>query len=167
VLIAHYQSVIGGGYGEELLSNNWLFPLRTAGIGSFRFLQDNPPFRKLPLPLDPIVNEANWEEGTIHGTGAESYLAFALPEPMLVAGVRVQGTHSNGATANVAFTWGKSDDSGFSQTGWNCSYGWYGEEAVRTFYVAEIINQIRIFPDTKPSNFRISEVVLLIPDVEP
>jgi hypothetical protein len=165
VLIARHQSVIEAGYGEELLHQLW--PLRRAGIGSFGFLRDNPPFRELPLPLKPIVNEAKWEESTIHGTGAESYLAFALPEPMLVAGVRLQGTHSNGSTAYVQITWGQNDDSGFTQKGGNCNWGWYGEKAEKTFYVAETINQIRIFPDTKPSNFRISEVVLLIPDVEP
>jgi len=169
VLIARHQLTIttDAGWGEDLVDDKCLLALRRAQIGSFRHLQDNPPFRELLLTLKPRTNQATWNDETVHGMGEDSYITFALPEPMFVAGVRIRGKHSNEATAVVVIIWGRLGNSGFSQTGSNYSQGWYGEDYQRTFYVADTIDQVRVFPDNKPSGFSITELVLLIPEAKP
>jgi hypothetical protein len=165
-LIARHQMSIGdAGYGDELL--NWLPPLRRSKIGSFRYLEDNPPFREMSLRLEPRVHQAEWKDETIHGTGAESYMTFALPKPMFVAGVRIRGTHSNGPTANPSVHWGICGDSGFVQVGGAWCPGWPGDDFEKTFYVADTIDQIRIFPDNKPFQFSVTDLLVLIPDAKP
>ena len=115
-----------------------------------------------PVDATPAgMKEIKWKDGTGHGTGPDSYLMFALPQPTFVAGVRIRWSHSNGTTTFFRAFWRRSDTSDFPET---YQYYWsFGLEDPLTIYIADTIDQIRIHPDLKPVDFTISEIVLLVP----
>jgi hypothetical protein len=159
-LIGRYGSPLGHG-GHTWLASKML-ELHRAGIGSFREMKEDPVMREVKIPLTPAgMKEIKWKDGTGHGTGPDSYLMFALPQPTFVAGVRIRWSHSNGTTTFFRAFWRRSDTSDFPET---YQYYWsFGLEDPLTIYIADTIDQIRIHPDLKPVDFTISEIVLLVP----
>src|SRR5262245_31950639 len=60
--------------------NEYMPMLRLAGVGSFRFLKDDPAFREVAIPLVPErLNKIRWDAGTAYATGYwdESYALFS------------------------------------------------------------------------------------------
>jgi hypothetical protein len=150
--------------------------LRDAGCGNFRYMGENPPFREVPLSLTPTaVNGITWDEGTFRVSGEDSYLVFSVPEPTLVAGVRVTYIHSGEAGGKYADTnpafrlfWKRRDQNTFPpfQSYSNTWLGTGPEEQTETIWVDETIDQLRIHPDDKPCNFKIVNIVLIVPSEE-
>jgi hypothetical protein len=136
--------------------------LRRAGIGPFVHLREDPVMREVQIPVTPAeLKGIKWEDRTGHGTGPDSYLMFALPEPTFVAGIRIRWSHSNGATTFFRAFWRRSDRSDFPE---KYQYYWsFGLEDPLTIYIADTIDQIRIHPDVKPVDFTISEITVLVP----
>jgi hypothetical protein len=114
------------------------------------------------IPIVPAdLKQIEWKDRTGHGSGPDSYLMFALPQPTVVAAVRIRWSHSNGYTTFFRAFWRRSDRSEFPK---QHQYYWsYGLEEPLTIYIADTIDQIRIHPDVKPIDFTISEIALLVP----
>lgn len=141
--------------------------LRRAGIGPFRTLQDDPPFRAAPVPPTPSkVSLLRWEGRTARVTGVDPWITFALPRPRYVAGVRLRYAHSNpaGLSARFKLSWKRADQADFPATQefaiWGLDSG-TGREV--TVWVCDTIDAIRIQPDNRPCEFRIDALDLLVP----
>jgi hypothetical protein len=164
VLIARYGVELDDGDGRHVFLADSMRLLHRKGIGPFRNLHDDPPFQEIPLSKTPVAdNEITWHEGTAHGSGADSYLTFALPEPRYIAGIRFECSHSNAASAKLRVFWRSSDQGKFPE---NPQYYWAycQQEHPVTIYVADTIDEIRIHPDDKAFEFSIVKIDLLVPD---
>lgn len=138
-----------------------------AGIGVFKDLQEDPPFREIPLPLEPTaVGQLTWSDGTAQGSGPDSYLVFSLPEPRYVAGVRIAYTHANESGSSPVFRvcWKEKDQTDFPP-GQSFSSRYLGTgQATVTIYIGEVIEQLRLHPDDRPFQFYFESMVLLVPE---
>jgi hypothetical protein len=141
--------------------------LHRAGIGPFRSLRANPPFREVPVPVVPTaVDQMRWEDGTAHATGVDPHLLFTLPETRSVAGIRLRYSHANrqGAPARFQIAWKRGDQADFPATQryalWNLPTG---ADRTTTIWVADAVEQIRIQPDNQPCEFHITSLMLLVP----
>jgi hypothetical protein len=152
--------------------------LHHAGIGQFKLLKDTPTFRELPLAIVPTaVDQMTWSEGIGHGFGHNSSLTFTLDVPQLIYAIRLK--YSYGPTAvNPAFfrmAWKNTGRNDFDTAERNIhlklqhwqTYAPTGPgEKTLTIWVNETIDQFRIQPDTKPCDFRLAEIVVLVPSAE-
>lgn len=152
----HFQIGAHAWLSEKMLQ------LHRAGVGPFAYMKEDPVMREVRIPLTPAdQKEITWADGKGHGTGEHSYLMFALPKPMYVAGLRIRWTHSNHQTTFFRAFWRRSDTSDFPK---EHQYYWsFGLEDPMIIYIADTIDQIRIYPDVKPVDFTISEIALLVP----
>src|SRR5262249_34461616 len=162
--------------------NEYMPMLRDAGVGSFRYLQDNPPFREIPVPLAPrSLNEVRWNGGTAYPTwdGNESYMLFSLPKAEYVYGIRLKYTYRNeDNTLPFVFLYWRDDTDkefgderygNYSATGDHANWvrGTWGQtkapESTLTFWVCDMVKEIRRHPDLRPGELTLSELVLLAP----
>jgi hypothetical protein len=139
-----------------------------AGIGAFKNLTEDPPFRHVPLALRPTaIAQMTWLNGAGWGAGPDSYLLFSLPKPTpYIAGISVRYIHSNPSATCPGFRvfWKRKDQSDFAEeqsyTDWYLATG--SEEHTVTVYICAKIDQLRIHPDIlQPFSFRISGIELL------
>ena len=80
---------------HQLIVMDYLPFLRQAGVGAFRHLCDDPPFREVSLPLKPIEsNDVTFANGIPRANGMGGNLTFALPTEMNVAGIRIRYTYT-------------------------------------------------------------------------
>jgi hypothetical protein len=141
--------------------------LRDAGIGPFRSLRDSPALRETPLPLEPTnVYLARWDGTTVHVTGVDPQVAFAMKRPGPVAGIRINYSHSNrqGAPARFQLSWKRPGQPRYNDaqryTNWTLPTG-AGRET--TVWIDDVLEQFRIQPDNQPCEFRIDKITLLQP----
>ena len=165
--------------------NEYMPMLREAGVGSFRYLQDNPTFREVPVPLVPrSVNQVRWNGGTAYATGHgnESYMLFSLPKAEYVYGIRLKYTYRNeDDTLPFVFLYWRDDADkefggdrygNYSATGDHANWvrGTWGQteapESTLTLWVCDTVKDIRIHPDLRPGVFTLSELVLLAPPAD-
>lgn len=157
--------------------------LRRAGIGQFRFLKNDPPFREVSVPVVPIqLNQVRWEGRTAYGTGRNPYLVFDLGENRYISGVRLKYSYWNndGTSPYVSIYWKRSDQNEFTKDHFS-KYSPTGDranwtrgtwqrlsdpETTMTVWVCDTVGQLRIHPDFKPGVFKISEILLLLPPGE-
>jgi hypothetical protein len=142
--------------------------LRRAGVGPFARLQDDPPFREVPLPVAPArVHEMTWDQGAGRATGVDPYLVFRLPAPRPVAGIRLTYTHTNrdGTSPRFRVDWKAHDRDEFTtERGYEDPYAVTGPaEVTRTVWVADVVGEFRIHPDDQPCSFALTALVLLVP----
>jgi hypothetical protein len=154
--------------------------LRQAGVGSFRFLKDDPPFREVSISLVPQhLSNVRWEDGTAHATGSwdESYLLFSLPKAEYAYGIRLKYTYWNSDnTLPFVFLHWRDDEAkqfardrfkNYSATGDHANWvrGTWGQtkapESTLTFWVRDTVKEIRLHPDLRPGVMKVSELVLL------
>jgi hypothetical protein len=145
---------------------------KRAGVGAFRYLQEDPPFQEIPVPLAPATApQVTWHEGTAQGTGSDSYLGFDLREPRYVAGIRLAYLHSNeaGISPALRLVWKKSGQKDFPiRPSFSDRYLGTGPEPQSAIiWVDESIDQFRLHPDEIPYRFKIEEIVLLVPHTGP
>ena len=141
--------------------------LRRAGVGPFRGLKDDPPFREIPVPPAPVgISLARWEGGLVRVTGVDPWITFALPEPRYVCGIRLRYSHCNPAGTDARFrvAWTRADQpvhaAGQEFAIWGLPSG---RDRDVTVWICEDIARFRIQPDNQPCEFRISKLVLLVP----
>jgi hypothetical protein len=167
--------------------------LQQAGIEPFRFIQGDPGYREVPLPVVPVeVNRMTWKDGIGEGSGPDSHLVFAFRQPQLlgrdprlvynvpnarlVYGIRLHYAYQYAAgdtadTASFQVFWGRSARDNFGAEG--RSFSWDVDarpgERTTTVWVNDTIDQFRIHPDNKPCAFNLSAITLLLPagGVEP
>jgi hypothetical protein len=151
---------------QEVLHES-LRMLRQAGIGRFRMLQDDPPFREQAVKLSPAdIRLARWDDGRIEVTGVDPWVRFDLPAPVAACGIRIRYSHANddGTPARFQIAWrrpGQFETPRDQQYGnWNLPTG---PDRSTTIWVDDVISQIRIQPDNRPCRFTISELTLLTP----
>ena len=157
--------------------------LRRAGVGQFKFLNDNPPFLEVPVSLSPIASsQVRWEDSTAYVTGNEPYLTFALDKSRDVAGIRLTYSHKSpdGGLPFIGISWKaegqidfpKDQSYGYSPTGdrmnWDRSAlsRRSGDQHQITAWANDTMNQLVIIPDLKPGEFKFFEIMLLIPETE-
>jgi hypothetical protein len=165
--------------------NEYMPMLRRAGVGSFRYLQENPAFREVSVPLVPrSLNQVRWNSGTAYTTGHwdESYMLFSLPKAEYAYGIRLRYTYRNeDDTLPFVFLYWRDDGDtefvkdrygNYSATGDHANWvrGTWGQtkapESTLTFWVFDTVRDIRIHPDLRPGVFRLSELVLLAPPAD-
>ena len=92
--------------------------LRGAGVGAFRYLRDDPPFREIALPLTPVeTHDMEWQDGVAHATKMYGYVTFALPRDIHVAGIRLDYTYlnRNRVVPFLGLYWKSSDEADFGE----------------------------------------------------
>jgi hypothetical protein len=171
-IMRYHRDAFYAGVGQTDSLLPMLRNMRDAGCGNFRHMGEDPPFREVPLSMTPIgVKGLTWDDGTAHVSGADSYLIFAVPEPGLVAGVRITYVHSSEPAGKLAFSafrlfWKRSDQKEFPPDQSLCM-PWLEtgpeEKTTGTIWIDETIDQLRIHPDDKPCDFKILKLVLIVP----
>lgn len=162
------------------IPNDYMPMLRQAGVGSFRFLRNDPVFQEVSLPLTPTgLNQVRWEGGIAYGTGNRPHLVFSLPEQQYVSGVRLKYTYKNAddTCPYVSLYWKRNNQGDFTKDQFrkysptgdrkNWCYGTWTRinepETTLIFWICDTVSQLRIHPDFKPGVFKLSEIVLLRP----
>jgi len=143
--------------------------LKRAGVPPFDQLQLDPPWREIPLELEPTATRlAEWDSATktIEATGVDPWVTFRLPERLELGGIRIRYDHENasGTPARFKLSWWRDDQSGFPL---DQEYApWVlptGADQSTTVWIREPIDAFRIQPDNKPCRFRIASITLLAP----
>jgi hypothetical protein len=144
--------------------------MRRAGIGPFRSLQEDSAIREVRFPVVPTAtNQMTWKDGVGEGHGEDPYLVFVLKEPQFVQGIRIKYAYDKTASpATFQVFWRRSDRNDFVEEERNSTLELTTEpgEKTLTIQVADTIDQFRIDPDTKPCVFRLTEIVLLVPEAD-
>ncbi len=149
-----------------------LLPIMRAGkIGPFAGLRDDPPFREVALPVDPVGSSlVRWDGATAQITGVDPQITFALPKPRYVAGIRLDYSHANpqGGPARFQLAWKNSSDRGYGEdrryANWNLPTG---TDQRTTIWIDAVIDRFRVQPDNQPGSFRFGGITLLIPETAP
>jgi hypothetical protein len=139
-----------------------------------KFTEDaSTPYQETFLRLtDAVARNMTWENGRGEGPGRQSSLIFKLPQPLFVTAVRVTFAYESAALApnenpppaNFRLAWRVGQGSGRAyEPGYAWPQGTEPGEKTITFWINDTISEILIRPDTKPFNFRITDVTLLTP----
>jgi hypothetical protein len=164
---------------NQQLVTDYLPLLQQAGIGSFRTLRNNPPFREIHLPFSPVlVRDASFSNGEGRTSSGNGQFVLQVPEPLEAAGIRVRFTVQNQRHTPPFFyiAW-RADDKEFrtersyyiSPTGDHANWSrgtWLRINQPETETVVWICDRVRdllIRPDADPCVFRILDVTLLVP----
>jgi hypothetical protein len=136
--------------------------LHRNGVGPFREGAEDQAFPEVPVPLSSAaVTEMTWQNGKGHGEGPDASLTFQLPQPRLVAGLKIRWSHSNGPTAHIRVSWRSSGMADFpAEAQYQCPAGFLEEAG--TVFIADQIEAIRIQPDDKPFDIAVEDLVLLL-----
>jgi hypothetical protein len=147
---------------------------------AFGFLKENPEFEELPVPFHPAgLQSADWREPTAYTSSPDASIEFRVPETPFVAGIRVRYTTRNADGTFPAFQlhWRNDQQPPYNYERWY-SHSPVGDridwtrgswvrrgdtETEMTVWVCDRVAGIRIEPDLKPCEFRISDLTLLLP----
>jgi hypothetical protein len=113
-LLHRYASL----HQDNELMMDYMPMLRGAGVGAFRYLRDDPPFREIALPLTPVeTHDMEWQDGVAHATKMYGYVTFALPRDIHVAGIRLDYTYlnRNRVVPFLGLYWKSSDEADFGE----------------------------------------------------
>jgi hypothetical protein len=149
------------------------FPLlRRAGLGPFRSLREDPPFREIKVPVEPAaLDGVTWKGGTGKATGAAAHVDFYLGAPRYVCGVRINYSFpddpGNPAWFRVSWRPVRGDGAGkeVRYLDWEQLPGPDGHKVM--IWVADTIGGLRVYPDSGPRTFKVSEIVLFVPEAGP
>jgi hypothetical protein len=158
------------------------------GIGIFKEIRDDPPFQVETLHVeDALLDRMNLHDGILSSAGDSngmSSLTFALPEARHIYAVRLHYAYIKTGNSwprlsafwrNSAIQQFNSDAAWFSivagpdQPTWALIDGKIQTHAkVRTdrtltIWIDATMDQIRIYPDSSPCEFRLSGIQLLVP----
>ena len=139
--------------------------MRQGKLGPFESLRIPPDFRSSVLPVKSArLHMVRWEGNTVHVTGVDPQIIYALSKPRMVAGIRIRYAHKNaqGAPARFQLAWKRPDQADYLEAQryaqWNLPTG---EGRETTIWIDDLIEQFRIQPDNQPCEFRIDEINLL------
>ena len=172
-------------YGDHLhphhdIPTEYLPMLRRAGIGAYRLLHEDPPFREVAVALDPIGSgDVEWSDSTATLIGPKPWIEFGLPADVHAAGIRLRYEYHDeeGTLPFVGISWKRSDQVGFprersrkySPTGDRANWErgtWsrrHDPATTMTVWVADPVGQLLITANATPGAFVITELVLLVP----
>jgi hypothetical protein len=145
----------------------WMPRLRRAGIGPFAGLRDEPPAREQALPVEPASLRLATRQGdTFTITGVDPQIAFRLPRPAFVYGIRLRYDHqgADGSPARFRLSWQQPGQGGYSLSQ-SCS-NWAlptGRDRETTVWIHDTIDAFSIQPDNRPCTFRLRSITLLRP----
>jgi hypothetical protein len=168
-LVARYYQALGMTIYSFEDSLDAMQMLKRARVGSFTYLQGEPPMRAVSIPLTATqLNEAECDRGMVVAASARSFLTFTLPEPLYAAAIRVQcaAPTSKGPLNSVKFgaSWKGRNDAKVRHD--SCFYGF--PVSPRTFAVADEIEKIRIYPNLAhgvyPFKFALTKLEVLVPE---
>jgi len=167
--------------------------LRDAGMGQFKYMQRDPEYRAVPLPIAPTTTHRMlWKEGVgsgIAGAGDAPSITFALDSRRMVYAIRLryrlQNVASKYAHLQASWTGGDGNASTNGAPGTERRFEqWVEGDAsdpvlrrmddklvyvqptaykVLTIWINETISNFKIVPDDKPCVFSLSDVTLLEP----
>jgi len=81
---------------DNELMMDYMPMLRSARVGAFRYLRDDPPLREISLPLVPVQSHnMQWQDGVARSTGDKGWLTFTLAGDIQVAGIQLRYTYTN------------------------------------------------------------------------
>jgi hypothetical protein len=143
--------------------------LHQTGVGPFRSLQLDPPFRAVPIDPQPTeVSGMTWEAGVAQSSGPDSYLVISLPSPRFVHGIQLRYTYlaREEGSYRLRLGWELKGQHSLPETHQEVRKGWDHEGTVRA-WVNGTIDQFRVYPDSRPCTIRITEIVLLVPEAGP
>lgn len=168
VLAQRYAAKI---YPPEALLAERLEMLRAARLGPYRNAPEpsivaGGPFRQTPVPISVAgAHEVTIDGGVVRGTGADPYVIYSLPGSTFVYGVRLRYSVSNdaGVPPEGYLFWRRSGETDFDgpRNGSPLDVVAPPGERVETVWVYDVIDTIRIDPDVRPCELRLSEIVLL------
>ena len=167
-------------YPQQQLIADYLPMLRKAKIGDFSKLTNDPPFREVPIPTEPVrLHKMEWRDSTAHSVGWESYAAFRLSTEMVVACIRIayNATNQRKVPPCVKLEWnGEANGMKGAYTMWptgdrgnweRCSWLRIGQRRTEvSVWINAKVSEIRLYPDSEPSTFHLEELVLLVPESE-
>ena len=108
----------------------------------------------------------SWSAAAPRGLGPDPYILYALPEATFVCGIRFEYTLANeqAAPAKMQVFWRRTGRNDFVAEERNCTLEVASgpQEQSETVWIYDEIDQFRIDPDTKPCEFRLSAVTLLV-----
>src|SRR5262249_4439909 len=147
---------------DHALLEEYLRCLREGGGSAFARIRENPSFAKSFLSPEPARVEAiTWDGKTARGAGGESFLEFDLPQPQYLAGMLIRYRLTAGQPTYFQMTWRRDADADYpdvvSYDRWPFPHG----EGTMLVYIADTVQQFRIYPDLAPFAFRIEEITLL------
>jgi len=168
----------GGKYlhPHQLIVTDYMPLLRDSRVGAFRYLRDNPPFREVSIPLEPIESrDVEFSNGVARAIGMGGSLTFALPADVQVAGIRLRYTYSS-SKPYLAIYWKSHNQprfndesySKYSPTGDRANWGriaWTRlQDDASTVYVwvSQPVQMVRILAMSK-ATIDIRELTLLVP----
>lgn len=159
---------------------DYLLLLRRANVGAYGRLREDPPFRAVPIKLDPLEQEQlRFSDSTAQVVGPNPALLFELPADRYVTGIRLtyQYRSEDGTLPYIGIRWKPSSQPEFvperyykySPTGDRANWergGWTRLQdpgTTLTIWICDTVRQLGITPDFRPAVFRITELSLLEP----
>jgi hypothetical protein len=125
------------------------------------------PVREVRVPATVVAsNEVAFDGDVARGTGPDPYVVYALPEPTYVRGVRLEfsvATADGAPAASEAF-WRLSAREPFSPDARVCELDAASGPRSETVWVYGEIDEVRLDPDARPCELRLTGIVLLVPE---
>jgi hypothetical protein len=189
VLIHRYHGWL---HLSQVLLYDYMPLLRSAGVGMFKSLKDDPPFRERPVSLQPVASKGlRWENGTAYisekprnsddpyDPANTPWILFELPEEVIARGIRLTYRHSNesGKPPSLSIYWKDGAQKDFPKeqfqdsrpTGDRANWSpgsWLrlsAEHPTLLTWPCGKVRQIRIHPDSMPCVFQILGLTILEP----
>ena len=174
-LLQRYASL----HQDNELMMDYMPMLRGAGVGAFRYLRDDPPFREIAVPLVPVeVRDAEWQDGVVRATKMYGSVTFTLPSDIRVAGIRLDYTYfnSNRVEPYLGLYWKSRDEVDFGEESHlnyypigdraNWRQGTWLREGNETTalhaWVDRSVGTVRVMAIEK-ATFKIHKLVVLVP----
>lgn len=144
--------------------------LRDRGIGCFAAIAPDPPMREIALPLNLASALNVRREGDVWvGVGDNSRLQFALDKPRFVYAVRL--TYQLDAPTDpsrMTISWLRSQDTDprtqIRSQEFHIKLKNGPPLKTQTVWVNDVIGDLAITPSSEPYQFRLTQVVLLVPE---
>jgi hypothetical protein len=163
------------------MPQRYLPMLKRAGVGQYGALQLDPPFRAMPLELNPVeTTQLSWHDSTAQVRGPRPALLFRLPADRFVDGIRLRYryTSEDGTLPYIGIRWKPTSQAEFvperfykySPTGDRANWErgtWdtiHDSSTALTVWISDTVREIGITPDFRPAVFKIDELSLLIPE---
>lgn len=153
--------------------------LRDAGVGKFRDLRQDPEFREMPLPLNPVkVAGMTLAPFSFEGDGgADSFMDFVLEKPKFIYALRLKiyyrDKEADPVDCRVAWSSkGQAELASDGRVSLMQVTGLFDQrerppasrEMTVTFWVNDKVSRFRLYPTNKQLDFKISAISLLVPN---
>lgn len=127
------------------------------------------PYREVRVPVTVVAsNQVSFDGEVARGLGSDPYVVYALPGPAYVCGVRLEFAVAteDGTPAATQVFWRLSGRDDFAAAARNCELDAAPGPGPRseTVWVYDAIDQVRVDPDVRPCELRLSGIVLLVPE---